>query len=409
MHREDGREPAMLDIKIAVPVHEPRRYAFHLQITYPDGTVKAVEIGIKDSNFDIPHHEMWDSFFPLMYLSRNGGPLYGKSVTCARVRAAYPLHRAVVDFFVSRARRFGLDIRIESATFDRHYDETSTGDLVLFGGGKDSRLLLGTLREIGADPKVICARGDRYASDLPDTLTYAVPNFSMPARIVPGLMLKPRNLYHGSGLGEVHINQPWQQYFDISAQSALDDMSNLLRNLGFDINLQAPQSILPYNLVQKILSLRYPALAAGQVSVMPQEVSEKNLHVALLKIYHGINADSHCERELLDKMLVKFVVDALGEGADDFGLNRHREVIHREMRAIIFRLHRQGRIELPAQLCPLAGWDEPWIDFIHEYCNPAVPDALMAIYREYAQSWPAYRVGLPSCLAAYLPCGSNAA
>lgn len=390
-----------LDIQIGIPEHEARRYVIRFKITYPDGTVRRQQIGIRDSNFDIPHHELWDSVLPLMFLSRNGGPLFGKPIRRARIRAAYPLHQAVAAFFIGRARSFGLDMRVDSACFDRIYDEPCSGDLVLFGGGKDSRLLLGSLREIGLDPTVISARGSSYASDIPEALTYEVLNFAMPCRIVPGLMLRPHTLYHGSGLGEVHIHQPWQQYFDISAQSALDEMSLLLQSLGFDMVLRAPQSILPYNLVQKILSRRYPALAAGQISVVPHVASEKNLHVALLKRYHAIDMSDHCGDGLFDQMLRAFIETTLTSDPDEFGLNRYREVIHREMRAIAWRLHARGDLNLPANLSPPDDWNEPWIDFIHGYCNAGVPDALMAIYRDYAEPWPVDRQGLPAGLAAH--------
>lgn len=398
-----------LDILIERPHKGERDYAIALQIRDPKGRQRIRRIGVERAEFPLPHHEIWDSVLPLMYLSRNGGPLFGKPVTRARVRAEYPLHAAVAAFFTRRAADFGLDLTIDTPTFERVYDVRTRGDIVLFGGGKDSRLMLGTLRETGRDPRVICARGSTFARDIPGVLSFETHDFAMPNRIVPALMLCPRHVWHGSGLGEVHLNRPWQQYFDISAPPALADTSALLQGLGFDITFHVPQCVLPYNLTQIILARRYPGLYAGQISVTPHATSDKNLHVTLLKLYHGLDPLDHCQPDLLARLLADFIGRAMTPDPAPFGRHRNREVIEREMRAIILRLHQRGLLNLPAGLAPPDDWDEPWIDHIHAYCNPGVDPALMAIYRKYAEAWPPDRPGLPQGLAAWLPAGAAVA
>ena len=404
---ETTKTEAFLSARLSLHIHigKPQRgddfYHLPLTITAPDGSKNIEHVGLQNANFKVRHHEAWDSYLPLMYITRNGGPLFGTQYSRAVVQADFPLHAAIAAFFQARASRFGLNIEIASSTFERVYDERTQGDMVLFGGGKDSRLLLGTLREIGGEPAVISARGSSYAADIPQALTYDASNFAMPARIVPALMLNPRNVYHGSGLGEVHLNQPWQQYFDISANAALLETSRLLQSIGFDITIHAPQSTLPYNLVQKILSVRYPELAAGQISVTPYRASEKNLHVCLLKDYHGIDFSDHSTSEMYASMTTNFVKKSMKQGDEIFGLYRNREIINREMRTIIRRQYADGTSPLSTKLEPPIEWDEPWIDFIHSYCNPDLSPALLEIFSIYAECWDLGMPGLPAGLAAY--------
>jgi len=390
------------EIRIQTPEKTAQRYVFTLGITVPGKGPVQSKIGIKETNFDIPHHVFWDSFLPLMFLSRNGGPLFNKPVPRGRIRADFPLEAGVARFFIQRARQMGVEMEIDSPLVDRVHDDAPTGgDVLLFGGGKDSRLLLGTLREVGLSPRVISARGTLYATDIPGCLCFETLNFSMPNRIVPALMLRPQNLYYGGGFPEVHLHHPWQQHYDISAYAALRATSDLLKSAGFDITLHAPQNVLPHNLTQRILADRYPDLHAGQISVEPHQASDKNLHVSLLRRYHGLPTGHHCNPELFGQMLEGFMTHALSD-APQFGFQNNREAVEREMRSIIFRLHSQGRISLPAGLAPPADWDAPWIDFIHPHGNPDTASRLMEIYRCHADDWPAEALGLPACLQPYI-------
>ncbi len=386
-----------LDIRIEPPEKGPHHYKICLRISEQCSPKESKTIGIENSSFELPHHELWDSFFPLMYISRNGGPLFGKPITRARVTSEFPLHRQVVDFFCARAANFGLEMQIDSPTFDRNYDVSTNGDALLFGGGKDSRLLLGTLRDLGYDPYIVSAKGLTYANDLPEALNFETYDFSMPNRILPALMLNPERIWHGSGLGEVHFHSPWQQYFDISAQSALDETSRLLQSLGFDISFWAPQSVLPYNITQKILAERYPEIFAGQISVTPQAASEKNLHLSLIKLYHNQDIDGHCTPILFEKLLRGFVDKMHDPKQNGYGHNDNREIINREMKAIIYRLSHQGN-RIPRDLEIPSMWDEPWIDYIHLSVNSRIDKRFLNIYKSYADPWQDDFPGLPDSL-----------
>lgn len=389
----------MLHVRIHAPQKSEDTYAIPVTVIPEPGAVPQQKmIGFRARNFTIPHSELWDSFLPLMWLSRNGGPIFGKDGAWARVRADYPLNAAVVDFFEQRAREFGIGIEVVSKTVAASYDLPTNGTSVLFGGGKDSRLLLGTLRELGETPSVVSAKGAHYATDIEGALIFDTFDFAMPNRIVPAMMLGAKHIYHGSGLGEVHISKPWwQQYYDISAVAPVGETNALLKRLGADITVHVPQCILPYNIVQLILARRYPGIFAGQISVEPGERSEKNLHITLLKRYHGIAHQRHCPDALLLQMAQRFIVNSARGG---FGYRGNREVINREMRAILYRLHQRGDLDLSGDPPPDA-WDAPWIDFIHSYANPDVDHRLMGIYGEYAKEWSGDRDRLPVSLQRY--------
>jgi hypothetical protein len=107
---------------------------------------------------------------------------------------------------------------------------------------------------------------------------------------MPALMAGGRHFYFGSGLGEVHLQTPWQQYYDWGSPAALAEFSRLLASLGVEMHAHAPAAMLPYNLIQRILFERYPALYAHQRSVARDEPSDKNLHVSLCEEIGATNA-----------------------------------------------------------------------------------------------------------------------
>lgn len=389
-----------MKIQIARPVKTETRCEFSMQVSVA-GDSREVRTGFESRNFAIPHHEVWDAILPLMFVTRNGGPVFNRHDGPVRVALEYPVPRLAAEFFEDRARDFGLDIEITSPRVDVTYDLKTSGEMVLFGGGKDSRLLLGSLRELGRDPAVACAEGATYARDIEGARVYDTIGFAMPARMVPGMMLLPRIIHHGSGLGEIHQRTPWQQYFDISAPPALARTNRFLAAIGIDTQFVAPQCILPYNLVQAILARRYPELYAGQVSISPGSKDKKNLHVSLLKRYHGLSHDSHCDEPLFRRLLDRFLARNTS-GESPFEYRESYEVIAREMRAILYRLQARGDLGWLAAPVP-AAWDAGWIDTIHTYAYPGVDPDLLAIYRNHARDFDvADKATLPAGLAAYL-------
>jgi hypothetical protein len=208
---------------------------------------------------------------------------------------------------------------------------------------------------------------------------------------MPALMSGYEHIHIGSGLGEAHLNIPWQQYYDYGSPEGQDQLSALLRQLGTPVRLHALACVLPYNLIQQILYVRYPELYAHQVSVRVGERSEKNLHVALLKLYHGIGFHNECSDDLFRGLLKSFVEQRLGN-PDDFGHNNHREVINREMMAIIWH-HREHPLMSSVRDRIPSSWEGKWIDFVHAYVDRRIPADVMDIYHQYASDYDLSRGG----------------
>jgi hypothetical protein len=356
------------------------------------GRPKVARFGFRALNYTIRHHELWDAVYPLMFLTRNGGPLFGTGRDRATLRVPCPLPRAVLDFYKRRAANFGLDVTIEADTIDRAYDCPTEGHVVAFGGGKDSRLILGILREAGVQPRPITA-GAENVPDVPEARITESVSGVLADRVMPALMSLGRHFYFGSGLGEAHRETPWHQYFDWGSPWALAELSQLLASLGLTMQAHAPAAVLPYNLIQRILFERYPRLYAHQRSVAPDERSEKNLHVSLCESRHGIPFDRHCSEALFRELLDRFVRQQLAHPRD-FGYRNHREVISREMRAIIFRMRADPFFAGVRSRVP-ADWEDRSIDYIHPYVAPDAPPEFLRIYSQYAPTVDMAPPGVP--------------
>jgi hypothetical protein len=393
----------VLDIEVLAPTRTETLYAFRCLLRPQRSPVHRLPVGrllrrasartsdqpselrfgFRATNFAIPHHEVWDGLYPLFFLTRNGGPLFNSGHDRARIRFGYPIPSAVRDFYVRRAADFGIEITIDAATSDGRLDRPTDGTVLAFGGGKESRLLLGILREVGLGPRPV-ASGAANATDIPEALvTEALSaNDALADRVMPSLMALGRHLHVGLGLGTVHLETPWQQYYDLGSAHALAALSELLATLGIDTHVHAVASVLPYNITQRILHDRYPDLYAGQVSVPTEDRSEKNLHVALLKVIHGIPFTAHCSEPLFGDLLRRFVRRQTSDPTS-FGFRNHRETVRREMRAIVWRM-RDDPLFAPVRDAIPPDWEGPWIDFIHTYVWPSLDPALLGIYRQYA-------------------------
>lgn len=366
-------------ITVETPTKTEGLYQFSVLV---DG--QTISFGYRAQNFAIEHHAVWDSIYPLMFLVRNGGPVFGRIADDERfvVSFRYPILQEVADFYVARTRDLGYRLEIEASLYRETFDVSTGGHVLAFGGGKDSRLLYGLLVELGRDPQIYVG-GDRFTGDLPAARRAEPIHGAMPDKLMPGLMARPARYYNGSGLGEIHKQRPWHQYYDISSPDALSGFSSLLARLGFRIDFEPAVCVLPYNLIQKILCLRYPELYRHQVSTPVGARSEKNLHVALLKRYHGISHESHLSPDGFRALSRKFVAKDEHEA---FGFRRHREIITREMRSILSVLaESDGYLK---KIVP-AGWGEAWIDYVHPYAYPGLGQEFLDIYAEYADALPA--------------------
>ena len=341
-----------------------------------------LRFGFRAVNFRIAHHEVWDSVFPLMFLTRNGGPLFNRGHDTATIRVHYPVLEPVRAFYVRRAAAMGLDVTIEADTFERTYDIAGTGSIQTFGGGKESRLLFGLLRELGRTPRVATGGASHAPRDL-QAVEVSEPLWgALAERVMPALMSGAAEVYFGGSLGEAFRQCPWHQYYDMASPEGQRELSGLLQSLGVAVSLTGPLVVLPPNLVQRLLSTRYPELAAHQASVPVEQRSEKNLHVALIKLHHGLSFDRHCSAHLFGSTARRFVDQKLAR-PDDFGFHNFREIFHREMMAILAR-HRTHPLlgNLGERVPP--DWDGSWIDTVHTWVQPQVEPAMLDIFRTEA-------------------------
>jgi len=389
----------MLTIEVAPPRKTDTLYEFRCVLDARPRTVREVlrgarsllagrsfrrstlRFGFEAVNYAIRHDACWDSVYPLMYLTRNGGPLFHTDRDEATIVFRYPILAPVRDFYVRRAANMGLRIEVEARVYDARANLATDGHVLAFGGGKDSRLILGALRELGRAPTIVTA-GPGNVPDLPGALVTKSLSGVLADRVMPALMRLGRRFYFGSGLGEAHRRSPWQQYFDWGSPRALRELSELLGGLGIDMHADAPASVLPYNLIQRILFERYPDLYRHQSSVGKDDRSEKNLHVALCKLHHGIPFDDHCSGTLFAELVGEFVEHQTGSPRD-FGFRDHREIINREMRAILFAKRSDPRLAAVRNKIP-EEWEGPWIDYIHTYVAPQLDEGFLRIYRAYA-------------------------
>jgi hypothetical protein len=311
--------------------------------------------GFRATNFEIAHSDLWDSVFPLMYLTRNGGPLYRTELDAAVVRVHYPLEATIADFFVRRAAHFGLNITLEADLVDRRFDWPTSGRVQAFGGGKDSRALYGLLRELGQAPSLSTSGAAFRPPDLGDVRLSEPIGGSLAEKIMPAFMSGAAHFYFGGSLNESHWRDPWQQYYDMTSPEGQQELTALFRSVGVDLTLHGPLAVLPANVVQHLLATRYPTLAAHQMSTTASRANEKNLHISLAKLHHGWPFESHCPEPLFRRLLRQFVSERIAR-PDEFGYHGHREVFHREMMAILARHRDDPRLSDVAARIPHE-WD----------------------------------------------------
>jgi len=402
------RRHTMLMIEVLPPIKTKNRYEFRCILKgkdfnfheavyrcksvikgYGSLTESVIRFGYISKNFEIKHSEMWDSIYPLCFLTRNGGPLYGTKYNQAQIRFKYPILEKVRKFYIERAANFGLSIDVEGPTYDRSFEIPTNGTVLAFGGGKDSRMLLGLLEETGYDPEIYTA-GEENVPDIKKAKIVRAISGRLLDRIMPALMSGSKTFMNGCGLGEAVLTHPWMAYYDWGSPRSLQEFSSLMESLGVSIKLQAPVCILPSNVIQEILFKRYPHLYKYQLSVPNPRLFkyrqgvpiEKNLHVSLCKIYHGIDFTEHCSEKLFKRLLKIFVSDQL-KILETSGFLPHREYFDREMRCITFRMREHSLFREVRGLIP-DDWNDNWIDCIHTYVYPEINPAFLKIYKEYA-------------------------
>ncbi|MEZ4595992.1 MAG: hypothetical protein R3C32_03640 [Chloroflexota bacterium] len=296
-------------------------------ITKPDVPPRVVRFGFRTSGWRLEHHPVWDAIYPLLSLTRNGGPLFGTRHRRATIRMACATPVAVRDFFVRRAHDLGPGgFTIQGETSHATFDGPPPRHRVRGREGEPGHP--GMLRETGDDLAIVSSWAQRV--DLPHALVSDPMGPALIDRVMPALMSRGRDLYLGGTLGGSHRTHPWHRYFDVSAPAPLRETARMLAAVGLPTVLHSPLAIVPPNVGQRVLHDRYPDLYRHQYSTRDGGSSEKNLHVACANLHHGIGYQRHCPPELFARLLERFVAREATR-PDDFGPRSEREVISREM------------------------------------------------------------------------------
>ncbi|MEA2025279.1 MAG: hypothetical protein U9O18_01175, partial [Chloroflexota bacterium] len=203
----------MLDIDVQAPLRTLTAYEFDCEVrprrslrqrlTRHRGDTPSepaeLRFGYHATNFEIEHHDAWDGFYALYFLTRNGGPLFARGYDRAHIRLRFPVATVVRRFFIRRAADFGIDITVQAPAAPLRLDRPTRGHVLAFGGGKESRLILGLLRESEVEPEVVTSMPVR-ATDIQGALVTESVHGAIADRLMPGLMRLPRHFYCGGGL-----------------------------------------------------------------------------------------------------------------------------------------------------------------------------------------------------------------
>jgi len=359
--------------------------SFTYRLSHAIKTTRRERFGYEGVNFEILHSPIWDSIYPLLYLTRNGGPLFNRHEE-AVINFRYPIITTVKDFYFKRAKNFGIEIEITGPEHEAVFEGTTKGVAVAFGGGKESRLIWGILDELGLEPRLyssLSLQETNYAADTPANISKPIGDFSLANRVMPTLMSQSSKAYIGMGISECERTNPWHQYYDFSNR-ALTEFSDLLFSLGLNTKCLSPMAVVPYNIIQRILTERYPKKYAGQMSVSPGSRNVKNLQISLCKLYHSIDFSSHCDTRLFRSLLSGFVHAQL-RNPEDFGPRNGRRFAVMEMRSLTYHLREHELLTDVKALIP-DEWKGEWIDNIHLYVAPNTEPGFVEIYSQYAKS-----------------------
>jgi len=398
----------MLRVNVYPPIKTHKTYKFNCSIKYigtSDLTISRrikhflvnkgygnrtrIQFGFESQNFELNHSFLWDSIYPLMFLTRRGGPLFGNEDNRAEIFFEYPILENAKKFFERRASNFGIDVTIKGDLYENIFDSASESKsfVLPFSGGKDSSLVLGMLNELNKDPKLFMTVNSS-ASENPNYDLNKTKSMGedLVSRLMPAIMSQESKVYFCGSMGEAYYYTPWAACYDVTAPQPLNDLADLISQYGNHKEFVSSLSVLPSNLIQKILFERYPDLFKAQFSVPEFKANKKNLHVSLCKIYHGIDFSDHCTDELFRKLLSSYVSKQL-ENPDEHGFRNNNMPFNQEMRSIIYRMKNHLLFSDVKNKIP-SSWDKEWIDYIHSYVNPNLDETFMKIFKEHASESP---------------------
>ncbi len=369
-------------VRIGPPEKTPTSYVFRGRVD----SGKTMLFGFRTSGWEIRHHEVWDSVYPLMLLSGFSGP-YWNNVPEVRLVFGYPVLASVVEYYEEQARQaLKLRLIVEADRYDATFDVEPGPAALAFSGGKDSRLVYGLLRERGVDfVSYHSKEWDKLAaSDIPGLRVSSPIRGTLVDRIMPPLMSCPESLYVGHGIGEAYSSRPWHNAYDLGGWPRHVRLFELLSGLGIHSRIRAPLACLPYNITQKILCSRYPAIANRQCSTPPNIDHEKNLHVAMCKRYHGIPHKWHCSEPLFNRLVLKFL-SAHARRKLSLNSGDWMTSVHMELRAMMWAMGEKGDKYFSPLLPKMEpGWKTDWIDHVHDHMVPDLDPWFLDVFHSYA-------------------------
>ncbi len=334
---------------------------------------------------DIPHGSVWDTLYPLMFITRNGGPVFNKRDE-VEISFKYPVVSAVVDVMVERCRLQGVQLEVTAPSEIEATAEPPLWDCVVsFGGGKESSLNCGVARELGYSPIMLMGTPEPSVPakrwTWPDMRFFTPCNKGVSDRLIVQLMCGA-TVYHGSCLDDSMRSEPWHQYYDIGSQEGWSQINSMFERLGIERKVITPLECLPCAQVPRILCSRYPDVASKRRSVDNYSGSEKKMHVSLCEMTGSISPLDHCSPGALATLVKGFVKKYV---AEDYGKRDARLLARDGMCAMLYHL-RDHEYLSPVRGLIRDEWERRFIHLGHFYKN--VPKQFEEIFRKYLEESP---------------------
>lgn len=347
----------MLTIRIPRPIKKPHEYRF----LCPISTGGARTFGLTTETFAIPHDVLWDTVYPLIYMTRMGGPIYSLHKKATLI-FQYPIVKAVAKMIIARCRQQGFELRIEAPGEILPGPTPFIWDNVVgFGGGKESSLMAGITRELGLKPQMMmgtkgagpCAKRWDW-----DDITFFNPIGKGTCDRLIIQMMCGKTVYHGAELESNWEHTPWHYYYDIGVQECWDVWNKVFSYLGVDRRVLVPLQVLSCAQMPKVLCNRYPEIARVRKSV-DRVNTLKNFHVALCEMTSGIDFRDHIPLAVFTAQAASFIPEA-----ENYGFRMARYITYKGICSMLY--HNRDN-KLLSGLDIKDEWDYRFIHYGHYY------------------------------------------
>ena len=371
----------MRTFTVMPPTKTPHAYLFDCKIK-AKGLYRC---GVRTETFDIPHDPLWDTLYPLMFLTRSGGPHWKYRPEPLCIKFTYPVVQALVDMYLERSAKQGMPLTVDAPGTTMPGDTPSVWqNIVGFGGGKESSLVCGMARELGYSPRMLMGSpkpaNPGKVWTWPD-ISFAIPcNKGVTDRIVIQIM-SGNLVFHGAALEDGWRTNPWTQYYAIGTQEGWDQLNDVFTALGVDRKVVVPLQGIPGAQIPRILCNRYPDVADLRMSVnRVNDRSEKNLHVFLCEVISNVPWDAHIKPDQILEQTRKFLAKC-----PDVDTNDGRMVTRIMMRAMLYEARDHEHLTEVRHLIK-DEWKRRHIHLGHYYRK--MPEDFEQIYREYLEASP---------------------